>query len=116
RVAGERQDEGPGGLVVDAVLEPGEEGLRPLLGLPLEVEADVDVAPGLVGLVGCEVAALLRRDVADRDVVRLRVLLPDLPERGRQLADRLVRAPLAVRPPPVPALTLGELLAVDELA
>jgi hypothetical protein len=88
RILEERLHEGPRARAVEVLV--GRVGVPADL-LRVEIR-EIDVAPGLVALVGLEPSAALGREVADDDFVAVRVLGVHLLDRARDRVDGLLRA------------------------
>ena len=109
----ERADEGPGARQVEVPLPRGQERVQ---FAPLEVEADVGVAPGLVGLVSIEPPALGVAQVADHEARRAGVAGLDRLDGGDDEVDRLLGPPGLARVADRPERPRGEGHGVEEKA
>ena len=112
----EAREQRVGGLGVEVVRGRGYEALRVGGGLLLVEEADVDVAPGLVRVVLGDLAAVLGRDVADREDVLVGELVANVADDAGDVIDGGARAEPAPRPADHVAVAIGERRGVAQHA
>ncbi len=107
-------NEGPVGRDVQGMLDPRDEALGAGLRLIGEPKTDVHISPALVTLVGGQASTVLRREIANGDVVKAPDGCAHLHDGLSQVNDRLVGPPGQVRATTVVARSGAELFAVDQ--